>query len=108
VDNSYTFVPDLTREINVPQNGILSRTLFNSDHLKVVIFGFDTEQELTAHTAPFQAALQIISGTATLQLGADTKEAGPGTWVHMAPHLEHGIKAKTPTVMLLLMLKQAR
>jgi len=32
-------------------------------------------------------------------------EAKPGTWVHMAKGLRHSIQAKTPMVMLLLLLK---
>jgi hypothetical protein len=32
-------------------------------------------------------------------------EAKPGTWVHMPAGLRHGIQAKTPVVMLLLLLK---
>ena len=37
--------------------------------------------------------------------GDDTLEAKPGTWVHMAKGLRHSIQAKTPVVMLLLLLK---
>jgi hypothetical protein len=40
-----------------------------------------------------------------LTLGDDTLEARPGTWVHMPTGLRHSIQAKTPVVMLLLLLK---
>jgi quercetin dioxygenase-like cupin family protein len=31
--------------------------------------------------------------------------AQPGTWVHMPPNMPHSITAKTPVVMLLLLLR---
>jgi quercetin dioxygenase-like cupin family protein len=103
---SYTYIADLVKEVEIPVNGILSRTMHNDDRLKVVLFGFAEGQELSAHTAPMPAVIQILQGEARLRLGGDTVEAGPGAWVRMPPQLEHGIYAKTPVVMLLLMLKQ--
>jgi hypothetical protein len=38
-------------------------------------------------------------------LGDYLKEAQAGTWVHMPAGLKHSIKAKTPVVMLLVLLK---
>jgi quercetin dioxygenase-like cupin family protein len=104
----YKFYPSLEAEAPIPENGILSRTLHNDDHVKVVLFGFATGQELSAHTAPMAASLQFISGEARLTLGGDTHEVRPGAFVHMPPQLQHGILAKTPVVMLLMMHKQDR
>lgn len=103
---NYTFILDLVKEVEIPANGILSRTLYNDDRLKAIVFGFDAGQELSAHTAPMPAVIHLLKGEARLKLGSDTVEAGTGSWVHMPPQLEHGILAKTPLVVLLLMLKQ--
>ena len=102
---TYTFIPDLAREVQIPENGILSRTLHNDDRLKVVIFGFAPGQELSAHTAPMPAVIQILEGEASLTLGDDQRDARAGTLVHMPPDLRHGIVAKTPVVMILYLLK---
>lgn len=104
----YTFLKDLQAEVPVPENGILSRTVFNDDSLKIVAFGFSAGQELSAHTAPMAAVLYFVSGEAELTLGEDKQAAQAGTVVHMSPKLVHGILAKTPTVMMLMMLKQVR
>ena len=40
-----------------------------------------------------------------MTLGDDTHEAKPGTWVHMPTGQRHSIQAKTPVVMLLLLMK---
>jgi quercetin dioxygenase-like cupin family protein len=104
---NYTLVSDLAKEVVIPENGILSRTLQNDDRSKVLVFGFAAGQELSAHTAPMPAILYFVQGEATLKLGADTTEAQAGTLVHMPPLLEHGILAKSPVVMLLIMMKRA-
>ena len=105
---TYQYYADLAAEAKIPENGILSRTLYNDDHVKVLVFGFAPGQELSAHTAPMAASLYFVSGEATLTLGDDRQEAQPGTFVHMPPLLTHGIVAKTPVVMMLQMYKQAR
>jgi quercetin dioxygenase-like cupin family protein len=85
--------------------GILSRTLFSDDRLKAVLFGFAQSEELSEHTASLPAVLHFLQGEAKLTLGDDTVEAKPGTWIHMAKGLRHSIQAKTPVVMLLLLVK---
>lgn len=102
---TYTHITDLAKEVQPPDKGILSQTLFNDDRLKAVIFGFGQGEELSEHTASMPAILQFIQGEATVTLGDDRHEAKPGTWVHMPTGLKHSIQAKTPVVMLLLLLK---
>jgi quercetin dioxygenase-like cupin family protein len=103
---TYTHIVDLGREVEPPEGGILTRTLFNDDDVKAVIFGFGQGEELSEHTASMPAILLFLQGEATLTLGDDTVEAQPGTWIHMAANLKHSVKAKTPVVMSLLMLKK--
>ncbi|HUI77559.1 MAG TPA: cupin domain-containing protein [Bryobacteraceae bacterium] len=108
MSDSYTFFANLEAEVQIPAKGILSRTLYNDDHVKVVLFGFDEGQELSAHTAPMAASLHFIKGEAQLTVGRDVHEVKAGALVHMSPRVEHGIVARTPVVMLLSMYKQAR
>jgi quercetin dioxygenase-like cupin family protein len=101
----YTHVDDLAKEAQPPEKGILSRTLYNDDRLKVVTFGFGAGEQLSEHTASTPAILHFLRGEATLTMGDDTIEAKSGTWVHMAAGLKHSVTAKTPVVMLLSLLK---
>lgn len=107
MSDTYTCV-DLTAFAQVPENGILSRTLQNDERSKVILFSFAPGQELSAHTAPFPATLYFVQGEASLKLGTDHQEAKAGTFVHMPPLLEHGIQARTEVVMLLTMIKPGR
>ena len=101
----YSLISDLAKEVQPPDKGSLSRTLFNDDRLKAVAFGFAQGEELSEHTASLPAVLHFLQGEARLTLGDDMLEARPATWVHMPAGLKHSIKAKTPVVMLLLLLK---
>jgi quercetin dioxygenase-like cupin family protein len=108
MSDEYTLYASLEAEAHVPANGILSRTLYNDDHVKVVLFGFAEGQELSAHTAPMAASLYVVQGEARLTLGEDGHDVKAGAWVHMRPGLQHGIVARTPVVMILSMYKQSR
>ncbi len=104
---SYELVTDLPRQIAVPDDGTLSRTIFQDDHVKVVLFGFAAGQELSEHTASTPAIMHFLEGEALVGLGDQRCELKGGDWVHMAPGLPHSILAKTPLTMLLTLLKSA-
>jgi len=104
-DRPFEHIPDLLAEVTVPKDGILSRAVYADDRLKAVMFGFDAGQELSEHTASMPAVIHILSGEAEIALGGEVMQASPGTWIHMDANLTHRVSAKTPTVMLLLLLK---
>ncbi|MFQ5613463.1 MAG: cupin domain-containing protein [Anaerolineae bacterium] len=102
---NYTYLADITEQVqDIPADSIISRTLYSDDRLKTILFSFATGQELSEHTASQPAMLYFVQGQASLILGDDAQEAGPGTWVHMPAGLPHSIRAKTPVLMLLLLL----
>lgn len=96
---------DLSREVEPPADGILSRTIFQDDRIKAVLFGFAQDQELSDHTAAKPVMLFFVRGEASVGLGDEVQEAQAGTWVHIPANLKHSIKTKTPVVMLLVLLK---
>ena len=104
MSDNYVFFDDLRAHAPLPEDGILSRTLHSDERAKVIQFCFAKGQELSAHTAPCPALLYFAQGEAEVKLGADVRDASAGTLVYMPPLLEHGIKAKTEVVMLLVMI----
>ncbi len=90
---------------DIPADSIVSRTLHSGDDVKAVLFGFAAGQELSEHTASMPATLIFLQGEADIKLGEDRMSAQAGTLVHMPPNLTHSISAKTPVVMLLLLLR---
>lgn len=106
--DSYEYVAKLSELLSdIPADSIVSRTLYADNQVKAVLFGFAAGQELSEHTASQPAILHFLQGEARLVLGDDVMEANAGTWVHMPPQLAHSILAKTPVVMLLLLIKTA-
>jgi quercetin dioxygenase-like cupin family protein len=105
MNSTYTHILDLAKEAEPPADGILSRTIYQDDQVKAVVFGFGQGQELSEHSAAKPAMLYFVKGEATVGLGDDVQKAQAGTWIHMPAGLKHSIKANTPVVMLLVLLK---
>ena len=102
----YTLLDDLVNQAEVPNDGTLSRTIYHDEHVKAVLFGFSAGQELSEHTSSMPAVLHFLRGEAEVGLGDDRVVAKDGTWIHMPAMLPHSIRTRTPTIMLLLLLKQ--
>ncbi len=106
MQENFTYIGDLQGQLEkIPDDSIISRTLFRDDNLKGVLFGFAAGQELSEHTASTPAVLHILEGRGRLTLGEESREAKPGAWVYMQPNLPHSLYAETPLVMLLLLIK---
>lgn len=95
----------LLSEIDIPERGILSRTILNNDCLKIVLFGFSAGHELSAHTAPMAATIQILSGRAKVLAGTETYDLEGGALVWLEPGEEHAISATTSMSMMLTLWK---
>ncbi|MFQ5847249.1 MAG: cupin domain-containing protein [Candidatus Methylomirabilales bacterium] len=103
---TYTYIPNVFELLpDIPAASIISRTLYSDEHIRVILFGFAPGQELSEHTASQPAVLHILQGEADVTLGDDLLEARAGAWVHMPAQLRHSVTAKTPVLMLLLLIK---
>jgi quercetin dioxygenase-like cupin family protein len=74
---TYTHILELVKETEPPGDGILSRTVFQDDRIKAVVFGFGQGQELSEHTAAKPAMLFFVKGEATVGLGDDMRMLRP-------------------------------
>lgn len=100
-----TAFDNLLTELTVEQDQTVSKSLYQDEQVKVVLFGFAAGQELSEHTASVPAMLYFINGEADVTLGDQSIEARAGTFTHMPANLPHSITAKTATRMMLIMLK---
>jgi quercetin dioxygenase-like cupin family protein len=106
VTELYNYVADLKAQLpEIPPDTIVSRTLYNEPTARGVLFGFAPGQELSEHTSAKAAILHILEGSATVTLGGDVIEAGPGSLAYMTPNLAHSVLAHDRVVMLLTMMK---
>lgn len=98
-------IRQLADELPLPDTGKQSVILLDDAHTKVVLFAFASGHGLTEHVAPYPAIIQIIKGEAELTVDHDSVAGKPGTWVQMTAKTPHSIKAETPVVMLLTLMK---
>lgn len=104
--SEYELLPDLSSLFSeIPEDSIVSRTFYEDERQKYILFGFAPGQELSEHTASQPAVLHFLQGSATLLLGTDEHKANPGTWVQMDANLSHSVFAETEVLMLLILYK---
>ncbi len=98
-------IVDLRAPVETPDDGIVSRAIYNDDDVRVVHFSFAAGQQLSDHTAPVPVTLEVVAGEATITLDDKVVEGRPGTWIHMPASTPHSVVASTPLVLLLTLLK---
>ncbi len=101
----YLHVENLTDHPPLDERGIQSRTLQDTNQLRLVLFTFAAGKGLKSHSTPHPVTLTFLQGTARVTAGADELAATAGTLLSLPPSLEHSIHAETETVMLLTMIK---
>ncbi|MGD9107293.1 MAG: cupin domain-containing protein, partial [Desulfobacterales bacterium] len=69
------------------------------------LFAFDKGQGLSEHTAPFDAVVYILDGTAEITIGGQTQNVSAGELLIMPANIAHALQAKVPFKMLLVMIR---
>ncbi len=98
-------VADLHEMAEVADQGIVSKTVVENEHHKLVHFTFAPGQELSEHTASVPAVIQVVEGKGRVILGGVTHEAVPGKLFYMPAELKHAVKADEELVILLTMFR---
>lgn len=96
---------DLAGLVAVSEGAVVSRTLAKGKAGTLTLFAFDEGQELSEHSAPFDAYVQVLEGEVELTIGGDPVRAKAGELVLMPANIPHALKALTPYKMLLVMFK---
>lgn len=86
--------------------GIASRVLARTAAGNITLFAFDAGEELSEHSAPFDALLLTLSGALTVTIGGASVVTAPQTIVLMPANVPHAVHAEEPSRMLLIMLRE--
>ncbi len=89
------------------EQGIASRVLARTGGGNITLFAFDAGEELSEHTAPFDALVLTLSGALVLTIGGVDVPTAPQTIVLMPANVPHAVRAVEASRMLLIMLRQA-
>jgi quercetin dioxygenase-like cupin family protein len=95
----------LTDHVTYADDGVVSRTLLDKKTGTVTLFSFDAGQGLSEHTAPFDAAVQVLEGDAVIVIGGQALDARAGDFVVMPADVPHSLRAAKPFKMLLTMIR---
>lgn len=94
--------------VDYAPGAVVSRTMAGNDAGTVTLFAFDAGQELSEHSAPFDALVHVLDGRAELIIGGEAVSTGPGQLVVMPADVPHAVKAPERFKMLLVMLRAVR
>jgi quercetin dioxygenase-like cupin family protein len=99
-----TSVPDLAGLAEVADGSIVSRTVLRAVGARVVVFAFDTGEELSEHTAAVPVLLQTLTGSLDVTADGRTVTLRPGDLVHLGARVPHSVVATGPSRLLLTLL----
>lgn len=92
--------------VSYQPGAVVSRTVIDKDAGTVTLFAFDTGQGLSEHTAPFDALVQIIDGTADITIAGSLHTVKEGEMIIMPANKPHALKANPQFKMLLVMIRK--
>jgi quercetin dioxygenase-like cupin family protein len=98
-------VADLEAMTQVAEKGIVSKTIVENEHHKIVHFSFAPGQELSEHTASVPAVIHVLQGDGVVVLDGERYDAGPGKLYYMPAHLRHAVQAHSEFAFLLTMFR---
>lgn len=102
---SPAIVVEPANAIDYAPDAIVSRALVSSKAGSLTLFAFDRGQQLTEHTAPFDALVQVLDGEAQVTIGENSVRARSGQMVLMPAGVPHEVKAPGRFKMLLTMIR---
>jgi quercetin dioxygenase-like cupin family protein len=95
----------LAELVTYQEGSVVSRTLLKRVTGTVTVFAFDEGQGLSEHTAPFDALVYVLEGSAEITVGSKLLQTKSGEAVLLPANQPHAVKAHTRFKMLLTMIR---
>jgi quercetin dioxygenase-like cupin family protein len=84
---------------------IVSRIVLKREAGNVTLFAFDAGQELSEHTTPHDALVQVVEGEAAITIAGQPSRLRAGEMIVMPAHQPHAVQAVSRFKMLLTMIR---
>ena len=97
---------DIEAIIDYQKGSVVSKALISKNQGTVTLFAFDKGQGLSEHTAPFDAMVYIVQGSAEITIDGSLNTVNKGGLIIMPANKPHSLQAKENFKMLLIMIKQ--
>jgi quercetin dioxygenase-like cupin family protein len=95
----------LANMIAFQEGAIVSRQIVKSEAGNVTLFAFDADQELSEHTAPYDALVHVLEGEAEIRIQGQPFHLRSGEAIVMPANQPHALRAITAFKMLLTMIR---
>ena len=96
----------LARLVAYQAGSVVSRQITKADAGNVTLFAFDQGQELSEHTAPFDALVHVLDGAAEIRIAGQPFTLQAGDAIIMPADEPHAVRALSPFKMLLTMIRK--
>jgi quercetin dioxygenase-like cupin family protein len=84
---------------------VVSRQITKAAAGNVTLFAFDAGQELSEHSAPFDALVHVLEGTAEVRISGESFVLEAGEAIIMPADAPHAVRATKRFKMLLTMIR---
>jgi quercetin dioxygenase-like cupin family protein len=91
--NDTAAVCPLTVSAQNVAHGIVSQAVLTAPGLRVTLFRFAAGQELSEHTTPARALVQVLAGACEFTFPDRQQRLATGDLLHMPPKLPHSVRA---------------
>ncbi len=88
------------------EGSVVSRQIVKAEAGNVTLFAFDKDQELSEHTAPFDALVHVLDGEAEIRISSKAYNLNAGDAIIMPADEPHAVRAATRFKMLLTMIRK--
>jgi len=95
----------LKEMVNFSEGSTVSKIITRNEKGNLTLFAFDKGQNLSEHSAPFDAIVQVLEGTGTIIIDKKEHTLGEGQLIIMPANIPHAVAAKERFKMLLIMIK---
>ena len=85
--------------------GIASRVLARTAAGNITLFAFDAGEELSEHTAPFDALVVVLDGEAEIDIAGSKFNVAQGETITLPANQPHAVTANNKFKMLLIMIR---
>ena len=96
---------NLAEMVNYQEGSVVSRQITKAEAGNVTLFAFDEGQELSEHTAPFDALVHVVEGEAEIIIAGESFHLKSGNAIVMPADEPHAVKATGQFKMLLTMIR---
>ena len=96
---------DLAGMVGYQEGSVVSRQITKAEAGNVTLFAFDAGQELSEHTAPYDALAHILEGEAEVRISGQPFAVKMGQAIILPANQPHALKATKQFKMLLTMVR---